>query len=113
MLRLDFRMWRTFSHLVEHSFDVDGQVTVRAAKPSYDAEAQARGASLQSDGLIHTSTAGTEWKTNLEGSWAYYVHAAKIKSSTSSVRRQALCLCEMCVSVTAASHLTSTYSTLG
>lgn len=34
--------WSTFSHLVEDGFDVDRQVSVRAAEPSYDAEAQAR-----------------------------------------------------------------------
>ena len=52
-----------FSHLVEDSFDVDRQVSVRAPEPSYNAEAQARGASLQSDGLIHPSTVGIEYKT--------------------------------------------------
>lgn len=31
-----------FSHLIEYSFDIDRQVSVRAAEPSYDAEAQAR-----------------------------------------------------------------------
>lgn len=34
-------VWQIFPHLVEDSFDVDRQVSVRAAKPSYDAEAQA------------------------------------------------------------------------
>lgn len=54
---------RMFSYLVEDGFDIDREVPVRAAKPSHDAETQARGASLQSDGLIHSSTMGIEGRS--------------------------------------------------
>jgi len=36
-----YLIWGTSSHLVEHRFDVDRQVPVRAAEPPHDAEAQA------------------------------------------------------------------------
>ena len=53
---------REVSHLVEDGFDVYRQVSVRAAEPSHNAEAQARRASLQRDGLIHASAVWTEGK---------------------------------------------------
>lgn len=64
MSRERFLPGGTLSHLVEDGFDVDGQISVRAAEPSYDAEAQARRASLQSDALVHASAVGTECKAN-------------------------------------------------
>lgn len=55
------------THLVEDGFDVDRQVSVRAAEPSDDTKAQAWGASLQSNSLIHTSPVKKKKKVkNLE-----------------------------------------------
>lgn len=56
-----------FSHLVEDGFDVDRKVSVRAAEPSYDAEAQAWWASLQSNGLVHASTGEQNAKQCVSG----------------------------------------------
>lgn len=70
-LRTDSSSGRDFfSHLIEDGFDVDGQVSVRAAEPPYDAEAQARRASLQSDGLVCASTVGTDAEQCVAGDYA-------------------------------------------
>lgn len=56
---------RKLSHLVEDGLDVDGQISVRAAEPSHDAEPQARRASLQSDGFVLPSAVGREVRNNV------------------------------------------------
>ena len=45
---------RRYSYLVKHCFDIDGQVSMGAAEPPHDAEAQPRRAPVQGDGFIHT-----------------------------------------------------------
>lgn len=69
-----------FSHLVEYSFDIDRQVSVRAAEPSYDAEAQAWWASLESNGFIHACPREQKAKHHVPGTFPMKVQCSKLFS---------------------------------
>lgn len=64
---------------------------MRAAEPSYDAEAQSRGASLESDGLIHASTVGIETK-QCRCVFAGHANVHVFSWCTSSALKSAVCL---------------------